>query len=327
MGVPPRSETRLILATYTLNPERRTLHGHFSRDLPPILTVESGDTVVYRTLEAGWGLEPYAPGRYAPRQSEFEGRVAGLDDGHALIGPIAVRGAQPGKMLAIHIEDVQPGAWGACLAGGWKGAFNQTFAIAEEMGVVHAWTLDAATMTGRNHLGHTIALHPFMGVMGMPPDEPGIHPTAPPRMTGGNLDCKALVAGSTLYLPIAVEGGLFSVGDGHAAQGDGEVSGTAIECPMDRVVLTFEVRDDLPLNTPFANTPEGWLTMGFHENLNEATVMALEAMFTLTQSQFQLSRLDAIALASVVVDVRVTQIANGVLGVHALLPHRAVQTE
>ena len=87
------------------------------------------------------------------------------------------------------------------------------------------------------------ALAPFLGVMGMPPDEPGVHSTGPPRRCGGNIDCKELVAGTTLYLPISVDGALFSAGDGHAAQGDGEVSGTAIECPVERAELTLELSD------------------------------------------------------------------------------------
>ena len=117
-------------------------------------------------------------------------------------------------------------------------AFNERLGVVGD-GVVHAYELDAATMTGRSHLGHNVALQPFLGVMGMPPDEPGEHSTIPPRACGGNLDCRELVSGSTLYLPIAVDGALFSCGDGHAAQGDGEVSGTAIECPMERAELTF----------------------------------------------------------------------------------------
>ena len=115
-------------------------------------------------------------------------------------------------------------------------------------------------MSGRDQYGHVIALHPFMGVMGLPPNEPGIHPTVPPRFCGGNMDCKELVAGSTLYLPITLPEALFSVGDGHAVQGDGEVSGVALECPMERVDLTFNLRDDLRLMTPRIHSSKGWMT-------------------------------------------------------------------
>jgi Predicted acetamidase/formamidase len=221
--------------------------------------------------------------------------------------------------LSVHVDDVVPGSWGVCLAGGWPSSVNQRFGIATE-GVVHEWDLDTGTMTGRNQHGHTVALRPFLGVMGMPPAEPGRHSTVPPRVHGGNLDCKELVAGSTLYLPVPVEGALFSAGDGHAAQGDGEVGGTAIECPMDRVELTFGLRDDLDLAGPVAQTPAGWLTFGLADTLDDAAFMALESMFTLLGRVYGVTRRDAVALASVTVDLRVTQIVNETVGVHALLP-------
>lgn len=301
-----------------LQPERRTLHGHFSRDLAPVLTISSGDTVVCSTLDAGWGMEPFAGGAYTPRK-EFEGRSAPLDDGHALIGPIEIREAQPGMTLEVYVDALEPGPWGWCLAGGWLSDFNERYGLLDQ-GIVHAWTLDNERRVGRNQHGHTVALRPFMGVMGMPPAEHGIFPTAPPRATGGNMDCRDLVAGSRLYLPIAVPGGLFSVGDGHAAQGHGEISGTAIECPMDRVELTFRVHDDFPIEAPVARTPDAWIAMGFDADLENATFAAIDSMLGLMESNFGISRRDALALASVVVDLHVTQIVNGVCGVHAALP-------
>ncbi len=310
--------------TYTLRPERKTLHGHFSRDLAPVLAIAPGDMVQYATRDGNWGLEPFEGGDYKLRR-EFEGREPELDVGHPLVGPIAIENARPGMTLEVHIKEVRPEKWGFCLAGGWPSATNERLGITDR-GIVHAWTLDPETGVGRNHLGHTVALRPFMGIMGMPPDEPGIHSTTPPRIWGGNMGCKELVAGSRLYLSIPVEGGLFSVGDGHAAQGDGEVSSTAIECPMEMVELTFHLHDDFPVTTPVANTPAGWVTMGFHESLDEATFIALEAMFALMGRLYQLERLDAIALASIAVDLRVTQIVNGgVRGVHAILPHGRVR--
>lgn len=156
----------------------------------------------------------------------------------------------------------------------------------------------------------------------MPPPEPGIHSTLPPRRFGGNIDCKELVAGATLFLPIPVAGALFSAGDGHAAQGDGEVSGSAVECPVE-AQLTLDVRDDLPLEWPIARTADAWLTFGFDERLEEAARIAVEGMLHLMAREHGLSRDDALALASVVVDLRVTQVANKTLGVHAMLRDRA----
>ena len=164
--------------------------------------------------------------------------------------------------------------------------------------------------------------------MGVPPAEPGRHSTIPPYWHGGNLDCRELVAGATLYLPVTVPGALLSVGDGHAAQGDGEVSGTAIECPIERADLTLDVLPDLfgaPVTTPVARTPAGWVTMGVADDLDEAMAIALDAMLDVMAALHGVGRSDALALASVVVDLRVTQVVNQVVGVHAVLPWGAVR--
>ncbi len=178
---------------------------------------------------------------------------------------------------------------------------------------------------GRDQHGREVDLRPFLGVVGMPPDEAGIHPTAPPRRWGGNIDCKELVAGTTLFLPIPVDGALVSAGDGHAAQGDGEVSQLAIEAPVERAQLTLSVRDDLSLENPIAWTPEAWLAFGFDEDLDEAAAQAIDGMLALMGRELGLERREALAYASVVVDLHVTQMVNGVRGVHAVLPHDALR--
>jgi len=312
------------MAIYTVEPERRTLHGHFSRDLPPILTIDSGDTVRFRTLDAGWNLEPRRTTKYDVQPAKFEPRDKELDSGHALCGPIAIRGAELGMTLAVEINGVRPGAWGFTAVGGWPHPVNERLGLVDQ-GTFLLWTLDPDKLTGHNQYGRTVTLRPFMGVMGMPPAEPGRHSTVPPRITGGNIDCKELVAGSTLYLPIAVPGGLFSVGDGHAAQGDGEACVTAIECPMERIDITFFLDKELRLSTPRAHTPAGWITFGFDEDLNEATMIALDAMLDLMSERYGMSRLEALGMASLVVDLRITQIVNEVRGVHALLAHGAIR--
>lgn len=310
------------MTTYSIEPEQGTLHGSFSREFPPVLTIDSGDTVRFRTLDVGWGLEPRVA--LVKSRRTFEPRVRGRDDGHALCGPVAIRDAQPGMTLEIRINEIRPGSWGWTSAGGRPTGYNRKLGVDRE-GTLLVWTLDADAMIGYNQHGHTISLRPFMGILGMPPDEPGLHSTIPPRLCGGNIDCKELVAGSTLYLPVAVAGGLFSTGDGHAAQGDGEVSGTGIECPMERVDLTFFLRDDLHLATPRANTPAGWLTLGFHDDLHEATFIALNAMLDFLCQQYSLKRPEALALASSTIDLRITQIVNSVYGVHAVLAHGAIR--
>lgn len=293
--------------------ERRALHGHFSRDLEPVLAIESGDTIAFSTLPSGWFVEPGT--RFEPRDEE-------LDAGHALVGPVQVRGAQAGQVLEIAIDRVAVGSWGWNAAGGWQTPLNDRLGLSEA-GVVLRWEL--ADGVGCDEHGRELALRPFLGVLGMPPPEPGVHSTTPPRVWGGNVDCKELVEGTRLYLPIPVDGALFSAGDGHAVQGDGELSQLAIECPLERAELTLTVRDDLALATPIAWTPGGWLTFGFDEDLDEAAALAVDAMLDLMRREHGLERADALALASLVVDLRVTQIVNGTVGAHAVLPHDAIR--
>ncbi len=306
--------------SFSIEPDARTLRGYFSPDLDPVLTVDPGDIVHARTVDALWSSAPHdGPWEEFPRIPEYSPEHG---DGHALIGPIAVRGAKPGDVLAVSIDEVIPGAYGTTFAGGYPDPVNQRFGI-EQDGITHSWRIDATTGTARNQHGIVVPTRPFLGVMGMPPAEPGRHSTSPPRVSGGNLDCKELVAGSTLYLPVPVEGALFSFGDGHAAQGDGEVSGSAIECPMDRVQLRFDLHRDWELRTPVAHTPAGWLTLGLGDTLDAAALSALEAMFALLGRLHGLTRHDAIALSSVTVNLRITQIVNGTVGVHAILPPAA----
>ena len=306
------------MTNHRLEPDERTLHGFFSRDLPPVLTVESGDTVVLRTLDAGWHLEP-------PRAPGVPGRrVERAGPGHALCGPIFVRGAEPGMTLEVRIGRLRPGTWGATFAGGRDTELNRRLGVADGPSHASLWRVDAGRMVAEDQYGHAVRLRPFMGVIGMPPAEPGEHSTIPPRPCGGNMDCRELVSGSSLLLPVAVPGALLSAGDGHGAQGDGEVSGTAIECPMEVCELTLVLHPDLALAMPRAETPAGSLTFGFDADLNEAMAVALDAMVDLVGERFGLGRRQALGLASVVVDLRVTQVANGTWCVHAVLPPDAV---
>jgi acetamidase/formamidase len=296
--------------------ERRTLHGHFSRELEPVLAVGSGDSIRFSTLDSGWNVEP---GR------KFEPRDPELDAGHALVGPVEVRGARAGATLAVRIDEVRVGAFGLTMAGGWPSFLNDRLGLTGGEDRLLHWELDADAATGRDQEGRTVDLRPFLGVIGMPPPEPGVHPTAPPRRFGGNIDCAELVAGTTLYLPIPVDGALLSAGDGHARQGDGEVSQLAIECPLDRVQLTLELVERYELGNPVARLPDAWLTFGFDDDLDEAAAQAVDGMLALMGRELGLDRLDALALASVVVDLRVTQLVNGVKGVHAVLRDDAIR--
>jgi acetamidase/formamidase len=310
------------VALHELALERRNLHGHFSRELEPVLEIDSGDTIAFATPDAGWGIEP--PRADGSQRDRFEPRDPELDSGHALIGPVAVRGAKARQVLEVGIDSVRVGSFGFTVAGGWPSLLNEALEVAEGESVVLTWELDADAGLGRDRAGREVRLSPFLGVLGMPPDEPGVHPTGPPRFCGGNLDCKELVAGTKLFLPIPVDGALFSAGDCHALQGDGEVSSTAIECPLERAELTLSVVDELELAGPVAHTADAWITLGLGETLDAATVDAVGSMLVLMGRELGLERRDALALASVVVDLRITQVVNGVLGVHAVLPHGAL---
>jgi acetamidase/formamidase len=303
--------------------ERRTLHGHFSRDLEPVAEVRPGDVVRFATLDAGWGVEP--PREDGSQRERFSPLDEELDAGHALIGPVAVLGAVAGQTLAVGIEEVRVGPFGWSVAGGWSTPLNDRLGVGEGESRVLAWELDADAALGRDRDGREVSLAPFLGVLGMPPPEPGVHPTGPPRAWGGNLDCKELVVGTTLFLPIPVDGALFSAGDGHALQGDGEVSSTAIECPLDRAQLSLSLRHDFELAAPIARTRDSWLAFGLGETLDEAAGNAIEGMLRLMERELGLERRDALALASLVVDLRITQVVNGVQGVHAVLRDDAIR--
>ena len=216
------------------------------------------------------------------------------------------------------------GSWGVTDAGGWHTPLNERLGVADGETAVLNWELDADAGVGRDQEGRGGAPAVPRGHRDAA-GRPGVHPTAPPRTCGGNIDCKELVAGTTLYLPIPGDGALVSAGDGHAAQGDGEVSQLAIEAPVERAQLTLSVRSDLQLTAPIAWTPEAWLTLGFGEDLDEASVMAIDGMLELMGREHGVERREALALASIVVDLRVTQVVNGVQGIHARLAHDALR--
>jgi acetamidase/formamidase len=279
------------VALHELPCEPWALHGHFSRELEPVLAVDPGDSVRISVPNHAWEVEP---------EKRMVARNPELDTGHALAGPIEVRGSKAGQTLVVRIEEVRPSHWGLTHGG-----------------ADHAVLWDLYAGIGRA-LDRELDLDPFLGVLGMPPPEPGSHSTVPPRRWGGNIDCKELVAGTTLYLPIPVDGALFSAGDGHAAQGDGEVSGTAIETPV-QARLTLDVSDEPRLEWPIARIDGAWLTFGMHRSLGQAARIAVDGMVKLMRREFGLKRADALVLASVGVDLRVTQVVNFMQGVHAVL--------
>ncbi len=307
------------MTRHRLDPSPTTTAQVFSRDLPPVLTVEPGDVVLLRSLDAGGHLQrQQVPGEQVPTMfSDWKG--------HCLTGPIAVHGAMPGDMLAVRFVSLRPDDWG------WTSAAMRDTPLTRRLGLHDGpparllWQIDSGAGVATSNHGHRVSTAPFHGVAGVAWDEPGEHSTVPPRTVGGgNIDCRELVAGSVLYLPVTVPGALLSVGDGHAAQGDGEVAGTAIECAM-TTELELDIAADRPVCQVHAETPAGRITFGFSPDLNAAMGDALEAMLAWMQSLYGLDRATTLALASPVVNLRVTQVANQSWGVHALLPWDAIR--
>jgi len=240
--------------------------------------------------------------------------------GHCLTGPIMVSGAQPGDILALRLVSLRPDSWGWTVVAALDTPVTRRLGLAEGPPSWLLWDLDPDTAKATCDTGFSRSVAPFLGVMGMPPDEPGEHLTIPLRTAGGgNIDCKELVAGSTLYLPATVPGALLYLGDGHAAQGDGEVGGTAIECPMTTEAVVSLVADP-PLRSIHAETPARRITFGFDADLNVAMGDALDAMVRWLEVLLGVGKAAALAHASTCVDLRITQVANQTWGVHAILP-------
>jgi acetamidase/formamidase len=236
---------------------------------------------------------------------------------HFLTGPVYVEGAEPGDVLEVKILSVDlaiPYAVNFFIPG--RGFLPDEFPYA----YAKATPLDMTRKVAEFAPGVTVPLRPFFGVMGVaPPALAGRVSSGPPWIHSGNLDNKELVAGTTLYMPVHAPGALFSVGDGHAAQGDGEVCVTAMETSL-RGTFQLIVRKDMKLRWPRAETPTHYLTMGFNENLEEAAKIALEEMLDFLVSEKHMSRSEAYILASDAVDLRITQLVDGKKGVHAMLP-------
>lgn len=345
--------------------ERANLHGtwHGERQgelgVAPALTIESDDVVEVRGIpDVGWGLEP--PRDVVTARRKVEPRDAVRDAGPCMVGPIAVRGAMPGDWLEIQLLEITPGPWGFTYAGGSMGpsAWREAMGLASEAMGVMRWEIDRAGRTIRAADGGRMRVRyrPFLGTIGLCPaaamDAGGCCPWTP-RSVGGNMDCRELIVGARLFLPVEVEGGLLSLGDGHAAQGDGEVAGTAIECMMERVRLRVtrwsadgeaamvngamvqppmqwprdgQVRGPIAF-MPDAIGPEGLdytteghvATLGFGVTLDDAAGNAMRAMLEMIERDYGVDRREAVVMASARVSLRITQVVNPHKGVHAIL--------
>jgi acetamidase/formamidase len=291
--------------------------GSFGASVKPVLRVASGDRVTFHCVNGGTEVLPAPPLEVLPEQREILARCTKGPGPHILTGPVWVEGAQPGDALEVRILDVRLRQdWGWNRMRPLAGTLPEDFPLTRLLHI----PLDRAAMTAELPWGTRVPLSPFFGIMGVaPPPAYGIIDTIVPREHGGNLDNKELVAGSTLYLPVWTEGALFSAGDGHAVQGDGEVCVTALETALSG---TFEliVRKDLRLTFPRAETPTHLISMGLNEDLDDAAKQALREMIRIIRERLNVTPEDAYTLCSLAVDFRVTQLVDGNKGIHGMLP-------
>jgi acetamidase/formamidase len=278
--------------------------------IPPVATVGSGDVVEFDCLDASNGQITAESTTEALTTLDF----ASVDQ---VTGPVEVAGAEPGDTLQVDLLEFEPADWG------WTASISGFGLLADDFPDQHL-KITRLPSDGPVEFwpGIRLPIAPFCGELGVAP-KTGPLSTIPPDLHGGNMDTRHLVAGSTLFLPVFHAGARFSAGDGHATQGDGEVSGTAIECPVERAELTLDL-SDLELRTPIARTAAAWIAFGFSEDLDAAAEEAMATMLDLMERELELERSVALGLASVVVDLRVTQIVNGVKGVHAMLRDDAI---
>jgi acetamidase/formamidase len=295
-------------------------HYAWDNNLKPRLTIGSGDTITFETRDA-------ADGHFRPESTSAD--VATYEfRGHPLTGPVYVEGARPGDVLQVEVLEVRPAAYG------WTAILPDFGLLPEDFPIVYLRTWDLSD-GAYARLGHRfrIPLAPFCGVMGVAIAEAGEHPTMPPRRTGGNVDIKQLVAGSTLYLPIEVDGALFSIGDAHAAQGDGEVCVSAIEMSSTTTVR-LQVRKDISIQEPRFQTPgvplasgPAYVTTAHSPDLMQATKQAVRYMIEHLVQTYGLSREDAYCLCSVGVDLKISEVVDAPNWiVSAFLPLDTVRT-
>lgn len=290
--------------------------GYFDAALSPALEVDSGDKVTLTSVSGGPEMVPQT-GFFVPQAlRDIHKTVEQKLQGHILTGPVAVRGARPGHVLEVRIDDIKlVQDWGYNAIRPLAGALPDDFSETRLMTI----PLDAERGIATLPWGTELRLQPFFGVMGVaPPRAWGAITSIIPRCHGGNLDNKELGAGATLYLPVHVEGALFSAGDGHGIQGDGEVCVTAIETALQG---TFELilRTDMSLTMPRAETPTHYITMGLNPDLDDAATEAVRDMIALIRERTNLSAEDAYTLCSLAADLRVTQIVNHHKGIHMML--------
>jgi len=306
---------------HVLNPTPSTVAwGHYWSETPPALRIQSGDYVNLHTLITS-NPERLEGAGLPASEVEMELReVQSVKDkgpgGHILTGPIYIEEAEPGDILEVKIHSIDLAIPYGYNAIGLNGFLSDEI-FERPMKIIR---FDKEKLIGHFADGIEIPLRPFFGSMGVaPPKEAGRWNSAPPWVHAGNLDNKELVAGTSLFIPVHIKGALFEIGDGHAAQGNGEVDITAIETSL-KGKLQFIVHKGKSLKWPRAETPTHIIAMGCDRDLTIATRVAVREMINYLMEEKKLSQADAYMLTSVAVDVNITQLVDGNVGVHAMLP-------
>ena len=289
----------------------------------PVLSVENGATVSIDTLTG----EPWdMPGEdlgftLLPEQGDVHQNAERGPGPHMVTGPVYVEGAEPGDVLQVDILDITVRqSWGWSLIQPLLGTLPEDF---HEKRIFHH-PIDIAANTVTLPWGKALDLKPFFGILAVaPPPNWGRITSIIPRDHGGNMDNKELTAGTTVYFPVFNEGAMFSAGDGHGVQGDGEVCLTAVEAALTGT-FKLTVRKDLAFPLPRAETGDWIMTMGFHEDLDDAVKIALRAMIDWIVDLKGLSREEAYLLCSLAADLRVTQTVDVNKGIHCMLPKEAL---
>jgi acetamidase/formamidase len=300
--------------------------GGYDADAKPVLRINSGDEVEIGAVST-CGARLLQPGKDSGTvEPQYRAIMAAIRDstlrrgpgGHILTGPIYVEGAEPGDVLEVRIKQVDMDIPFACNSfGGRSGFLPEDFPGQSKTRIV---PLDREKMIGHfsDSLGIEIPLHPFFGSMGLAPAAGRLN-SAPPTTQAGNLDNKELVAGTILYIPVKARGALFEAGDGHAGQGDGEVDITALETAL-RGHFQFIVRKDMKLTWPRGETRTHWIAMGTDSSLTVATKIAVREAIALLVDVKKMTREDAYMLVSTACDVHITQLVDGTVGVHVMIP-------
>jgi acetamidase/formamidase len=310
--------------THLLRSSPETCHwGYFDAALPPVLTVRSGDVVTIETVSGASEIVPDGAFEILPEHDAILKRMHPKLGPHILTGPVAVEGAMPGDVLEIEIQAVDLRQnWGWNIIRPFRGTLPEDFPKTK---IWHT-AIDINRRVGTLPWGPEIALRPFFGIMGVaPPLAYGALGSVEPREYGGNMDLKELVAGTTLYLPVWAPGALFSVGDGHAVQGDGEVCLTGLETAL-RGTFKLTLRKDMSLTLPIAETPTHAITLAFDPDLDDACKQALRAMIALIVARSGIPADDAYVLCSLAADVRVTQLVDGNKGAHVMIDKKWLES-